>query len=99
MWKFDLPKCEELIIASLETSMVLKTQYLTSKCVLRMNNGMHKLRKDRYTWDILDDSTKTLFATDHWLVPQGYMGHYQEPPFCTTNHIIGWVQDRWAEAV
>lgn len=48
--KFDLPECEEFIIASLETSMVLKTQNMTSICVLRVNNWMNELRKHRYTW-------------------------------------------------
>ena len=36
--KFDLLEYEEFIIASLETSMVLKTQYMTSRCMLRMSN-------------------------------------------------------------
>ena len=44
--KFDLLEYEEFIIASLETSMVLKTQYMTSRCMLRMSIWMSKLRKN-----------------------------------------------------
>lgn len=64
-----------------------------------MNSRINKLRKNRYIWSILDDSTKTFFAAENWLVLWGYTSHGQELSIFTINHMTGWVQNTCTEAI